>query len=141
MGLDTGVRLTGCLRVVAARYEKTSCRFRSTPDGCGLAHSCAWTSCRGCGILFGGFVGVGGSTRPVVAAWIVRGLPAPPRLPCRHPARQRTARKHTQGHAVRFLLKVKLRYSSPEQAISELGGVTCHMGSHLPPDTSELAPL
>ena len=39
-------------------------------------------------------------------------------------------------------LKVK-QYSSPEQVISELWGVTCHMGPqcYLPPDTSEHAPL
>ena len=38
-------------------------------------------------------------------------------------------------------LKVK-RYSSPEQVISELRGVICHMGSqcYLPPHTSEHSP-
>jgi len=36
-------------------------------------------------------------------------------------------------------LTVKL-YSFPEQVSSGLWGVTCNLGSHLPPDTSEHTP-
>ena len=35
--------------------------------------------------------------------------------------------------------KVKMRYSSLWNLISELRAVTCHIGSNLPPDTSEHA--
>jgi len=49
--------------------------------------------------------------------------------------------KGSFGAEVKLKVKVKW-YSSSWQVISELRGVTCHMGSqcYLPSDTSELAP-
>jgi len=41
---------------------------------------------------------------------------------------------------VKTVKKIKDVYGSSRKPISQLQSVTCHMGSHLPPDTGERAP-